>query len=51
MGGARRGLTVVQKEIDEIGRTGKLKEQNEDGAKSKRIEDGIENVERGRGRE
>jgi hypothetical protein len=42
---------VVKKEIDEIGRTGRLKEQNEDGAKSRRIEDAVGNVERGRGRE
>jgi hypothetical protein len=42
---------VVEKEIDEIGRTGRLKEQDEDRAKSRRIEDEIGNVERGRGRE
>jgi hypothetical protein len=31
----------VDKEIDEIRRMGKLRKQNEDGAKSKKIEDRI----------
>jgi hypothetical protein len=40
---------VVEKEIDEIERMGRLRKQNEDVMKSRKAEDGIENVERGCG--
>jgi hypothetical protein len=40
---------MVEKEIDEIGQMGRLTKQNEDGVKSRKVEDGIGNVGRGCG--
>jgi hypothetical protein len=40
---------MVGKEIDEIKRIGKLRKQNEDGVKSKKVKDGIGNVRGGCG--
>jgi hypothetical protein len=44
------GLMIVVKEIDEIGRMGRSKKRNEDGVKSREVEDGIGKVGRVRGR-
>jgi hypothetical protein len=41
---------MVEKEIEEIGRMGKLRKQNEDDVKSRKVEGGTRNVGRGRGR-
>jgi hypothetical protein len=41
---------MVEKEIEEIWRIRRLKKHNEDGVKSRKAEDGIGSVGRGRGR-
>jgi hypothetical protein len=41
---------MVEKEIDEIERMGKSSKRKEDGVNSKKFEDGIGKVGRGRGR-
>jgi hypothetical protein len=40
---------MVEKEIGEIGRMGRLKKQKEDGMKSRKVEDGIGNIRRTHG--
>jgi hypothetical protein len=40
---------IVEKEIGEIGRMVRSKKQKEDGMKSRKVKDGIGNVERTRG--
>jgi hypothetical protein len=47
--GACRGLIMVEKWINEIGRMDRSGKQNKDGVKSRKVEDGIGNVGRGRG--
>jgi hypothetical protein len=39
---ARRGLIMVERRIDEIWLVGRLRKQNEDGVKLKKVEDGTE---------
>jgi hypothetical protein len=41
---------LVDNEIDETGRIGRLKKQNEDRVKSRKVADGIRKVGRGPGR-
>jgi hypothetical protein len=41
---------IIDKVTDEIGRIGRLRKQNEDGVKSKKIENGIRKIGRSRRR-